>query len=86
MTLSYRRSVVILVVESGSVRMENLSPLGLKLQTLVDTGVVAPSPEPLNSPFPTARIVVPVYNSTGTLNVETQCLTGVPNAQLEQRS
>lgn len=66
--------------------MSKHSPLGRRLQTLIDSGMVTPSPLPLDSSFPTARVVVPVYNSNGTSNVHPHGVTGVPNAKLAQRS
>jgi len=66
--------------------MSKHSPLGRQLQNLIDSGMVTPSALPLDTSFPTARVVVPVYNSNGTSNVQAQGLTGVPHAQLAQRS
>lgn len=42
-----------------------LSPLALQLQTLINQGVVKPVAHPENL-FPSAMVVVPVYDSTGT--------------------
>ena len=66
--------------------MSELSPLGRQLQTLIDSGAVVPSPMPFDSDFPTARIVVPIYNSNGTSTVKAESLTGEANAKLEPRS
>lgn len=66
--------------------MTNLSPLGRQLQKLMDSGAVTPSPMPFDSTFPTARVVVPVYNSNGTSTVQSQGLTGVLNAELARRT
>lgn len=40
-----------------------LSPLAQQLQTLINQGIVQPSPHQENL-FPTAMTVVPVYDST----------------------
>jgi len=66
--------------------MSELSPLGRQLQNLIDSGAVVPSPVPCDNQFPTARIVVPVYNSSGTSTVKAESLTGGSNAKLEPRS
>ena len=42
------------------------SPLAKKLQELIDAGLVVPAPIPAPIDFPSARIVVPVYDSNGT--------------------
>lgn len=42
------------------------SELALKFQELLDTGVVTLPAIPLQSDFPSARIVVPVYDADGT--------------------
>ena len=58
--------------------MNDLSPLGRQLQKLIDSGTVVPSPMPPNNTFPSARIVVPVYNSNGTSTVQANGPQGVP--------
>lgn len=65
--------------------MTELSPLGRKLETLMQSGTVTLSPLPLDTSFPTARVVVPVYNSNGTSTVQAH-LTGASNAKLAPRS
>lgn len=42
-----------------------LSPLARRLQELVQTGIVHPAYVPTGD-FPSARVVVPVYDSAGT--------------------
>ena len=42
-----------------------LSPLAIQLQALISQGIVTPSKRPENL-FPSAMVVVPVYDSTGT--------------------
>lgn len=42
-----------------------LSPLALQLQSLIDQGVVKPALQG-DAVFPSAFVVVPVYDSTGT--------------------
>jgi hypothetical protein len=45
---------------------EKISPLGKKLEELAAAGFVQPMAMPSSQDFPSARVVVPVYNSTGT--------------------
>jgi hypothetical protein len=45
---------------------DQLSPLGEILARLIRQGVVVPAPIPAQNAFPTARVVVPVYDSNGT--------------------
>jgi hypothetical protein len=43
-----------------------VSPLALKLQELINAGLVVLQPQPSISDFPSARVIVPVYDSNGT--------------------
>jgi hypothetical protein len=43
-----------------------ISPLALKLQELVNAGLVVIQPQPSMTDFPSARVIVPVYDSNGT--------------------
>lgn len=46
--------------------MQDHSPLALQLIDLIEKGVVYPSPLPSSADFPTARVVVPVFDSGDT--------------------
>ncbi|SCX89401.1 hypothetical protein [Paracoccus tibetensis] len=46
---------------------EPLSPLGAQLASLIETGLVSSNPYPLND-FPSAMLVMPVFDSTSTRN------------------
>lgn len=52
--------------EGGTMEVtDKLSPLGEQLASMIQRGIVTPNPYPMND-FPSAMVVVPVYDSTGT--------------------
>lgn len=65
---------------------DQLSPLAKALAELIERGVVLPAPVPSQSVFPTARVVVPVYDSSGTNPSPTNTQAQNHNAQLARRS
>jgi len=64
---------------------EQLSPLAQALAQLIESRVVVSSPMPLQNAFPTARIVVPVYDSNGTGGAPANTHMQGNNAQLARR-
>ncbi|MBI1869038.1 MAG: hypothetical protein HYS06_12230 [Methylocystis sp.] len=61
------------------------STLAQRLEELVQSGVVTINPWSVNS-FPTARIVVPVYDSNGTFMASPPANQMSPNEQLARHS
>lgn len=65
---------------------DQLSPLARALAELIAQGVISPGNGNLQNAFPTARVVVPVYDSNGTTYLPPDTKAPNHNAQLARRS
>ncbi len=67
--------------------MQNdLSPLGKMLEMMIKQGLVTQSYVPWQNSFPTARVVLPVYDSNGTGGIYDQTQALINHAQLARRT